>query len=217
MSEATKKFQDPYVQVEFDNVVLGGKESDNKVCVVVPDGTGGDARHIVSKDYKLWQNSAVNEAANDIFSRSKYSWIERKTYFDGKRYNAFYWTDETVAQIQNGATNEIKLGCKVRNAYDGTGAVGFDFFGLNGSCLNEYHSANLFGSYVWRHTENDGIDINDAITQISVGAEKLIEVAPRIQSWNEKDLQVDHVVAARNESGRLEHLSSPSRHPASSH
>ena len=152
---------------------------------------------ILSKDYNLIKNSAAKDIGDNIKSRSDYLWEELKCFWDGKKYAHYYISTEPVTEIENGGTHPIHLGIMLRNSYDGSSCFGLEIFACNMQCANQYISRNRFGFFAIKHTDNEAINIEDAVTNIGIGAQRLIEVAPKIGELRHKALSVDDIRSAK--------------------
>jgi hypothetical protein len=84
-----------------------------------------------------------------------------------------------------------------RNAYDGSGLFGFEFFIMNMVCLNQFVDRKRMGFFAVRHISADSFDIDDAVANVGHSANKLVEIAPKYTAMIGQDLTVDTIVNAR--------------------
>ena len=205
------EFSDPFAEVEITPVEIPGVAEHNNIAVRVKDDAGEwQKAGILSKGYNLVKNSLCYETALDIFSRSPFKFEELlggkpdphgKTarYFDGKRYLHYFASVDPIIE-----TGDLKLhlGARLGNSYDGSGKYVFEIYGLNPFCTNQYLQRNLFGCFEVRHTVNGSFhfDMDDAIKNLSVGAQNVIAAAPRIVEMKNKPLEIEDVRnAAKND------------------
>ena len=85
-----------------------------------------------------------------------------------------------------------------RNSYDGSTKFGLEFFIMNMICANQYIARKLMGYFAIRHTGENKIDVEDALQNISEGTTRLISIAPKIESFIAKPLQIADLVSARS-------------------
>jgi hypothetical protein len=192
--QMASKFSDPFVQVGMEEVKVGG-QSVPKVGVMIKDDDGKkQCVGILGKDYNLIKNQVAHDTAHDVMSRSKWKWQELKSMWNGRMYIAHYITQKSIIN-----ENDIPLhaGIMVRNAYDGTGCFGFEMFACNLHCTNQYISRNRFGFFAIRHTGKNEFDIDDALQNVQVGADKLLEVAPVIHSLRKTPLSLPGIIEAK--------------------
>lgn len=182
------KYTNPFTDVKLDKVSAGGVEI-NKVSVMVKDDEGSyQCAGVMGSGYNLITNEFAKDTLDDIKTRSGYNWKSLKSFFDGRKYVEHFITKEKITSLHNGKEQALHLGIMGRNSYDGTGAYGIELYACNQVCLNQYYSRNLFGYFAIYHTDSQSYLIDDAVQQISVGANKLIEVAPMIQSMRSEKL-----------------------------
>lgn len=202
MAEATMTagksvFSDPYAEVDIQPVQVAGEDVP-KVAVRVKDDSGNyKVSGILHKDYQLYKNSLVRDVVSDIITRSGMEWANLKTLWDGKKYASYVYTKNPIIEIKNGHTYPIHLGAMARNSYDGSTKLGLEFFAMNTICMNQYIARKTMGYFAIRHTGNNGFDINDALQNISLGATRLTQLAPRLQTLIAKPLEIKDLVAAK--------------------
>ena len=193
----TSKFSDPFAPVTTKPVEVGGEEV-NKVAVMVTDDDGTEhLAGILGKNYNLIKNEVADDVSHDIMSRSPFKWNPLKSFFNGKRYAAHYITADPVTSIVNGDEHPIHLGFMVRNSYDGSGLFGLEMFACNMKCVNQYISRNRFGYFQIYHVDSQSYLIEDAVKNVSIGAEKLLEIAPQIQSMRDEELTTQYLCEAK--------------------
>lgn len=200
-------FSNPFTDVKLEKVSAGGQEISNVAVMVKGDDDVYHSAGIRAAGYNLITNQFAKDTVDNIKTRSGYTWKSlRAPFFDGRKYVEYFITNETITSIQNGKEMPLHLGILCRNAYDGKGAFGIEFYGCNMECTNQYYSRNLFGYFVIYHTESDSYHIDDAVEQISVGANKLIEVAPRIQDMRSQPLTSEMIINTKKalEGGKSE-------------
>ena len=177
-------FTNPYADVQVSPIMVQGETMSNKLAVQVraDDDTWSAKPSVVSTGYSVITNSEARDCGHDIMTRSPYTWRGLKTHWDGKRYIGYHLTNEKIAQIDtDGEPHPIHLGLMIRNSYDGSSIFGIQLFVANMVCLNQYQDRNRFGYFAIRHTERNW-DFSDALSQIGHGAQRAIEIAPRIQA-----------------------------------
>lgn len=194
------QFTDPYAEVIVEELSAGGEIITSKKAIkVMDDENNFQTVGIVSKDYNLIQNSMAKDVADDIFTRSPYDWKslidirgKERLHWDGKRMNHFYITDETIANINGG---DIRLGALLRNSYDGSSVFGFELYLCNMKCTNQYISRNQFGYFSIKHTANGQLhfDLEDAVNELSQGAQRAIAVAPKIDALSNLPVEVNSI------------------------
>ena len=190
-------FTNPFADVDIQPVTVAGQEV-NKIAVRVKDDSGEyQTQGFLSKDYNLLKNSRIKEIGEDIFSRSPYKWNNLKTNWNGKTYTDFYHTEEVIETIENGGKVDLQLGCMLRNAYDGSGAYGMEFYILNPFCTNQYYARNQMGYFAFRHIGDNEINLQDAVDNISVGAQNLISLAPIIKELKSVPLKIEDITSAK--------------------
>jgi len=194
------KSTDPFADVMLEKVMVAGQEVKQRAVMVRDDDGEFKAVSVVGPDYNLVPNSVCRDVMGDVMSRSEYDWKPLKNFWDGKRFIQMHITTETITAINDdGREHPLHVGLMVRNTYDGSGTFSFEMYACNMVCTNQYINRNRFGFFAMRHTPGEvgRWDINDALANIGVGANNLLEVAPRIQSMMEQPLTVDHIVDAR--------------------
>jgi len=194
------KFSDPFAEVVQEPVEVGGDEV-AKVGVRVKDDDG-DWRlaGIQHAGWQLIKNSIAKDVGDNIMSRSPYEWKELKVLWDGKRYAHYFITEAPITQVvvggQDSDIHQLHLGMMMRNAYDGSGKFGMEMFACDYACTNQFVSRKRFGYFAIYHNDADSWQIDDAIENISTGADNLIRVAPRIQELSNIELNSGHIVNA---------------------
>jgi len=190
------KFSDPYAQVDIQPVHVAGKEIE-KIAVRVKDDNGEQqVVGILSKDYNLINNSIVRDVEHDIMSRSGMEWTNLKTLWDGKRYVNYYYSKNALTELKNGTTYPLHLGMMSRNAYDGSGLFAFEFFIMNMVCLNQFIARKQMGYFAVRHIAADHFDIEDAVKNVGISSNKLVEIAPKYTAMIEHKITVDDIIDA---------------------
>ena len=195
-------FSDPYAEVKLQKPMVGEKEMPNQAVMVKSDQGEFEPVASVGPGYNLVPNQLCRDLADDIVSRSDYSFEPLKTLWDGKRFVQMMISNESFTTIHQ---NELKVGLMFRNTYDASGALAFEMFMCNQICSNQYHNRNRFGFFALRHTP-DGVgqwDIQDAVDQIGAGVGKLIEAAPRIKEMMDEPLTIDHLTEAHRRLDKL--------------
>jgi hypothetical protein len=168
----------------------------------VQDSSGAyQVMGILGRDYQLLSNRKVRDYAEDIMSRTgqEYGGYHNlKTLFDGKRYVDFFASNNPIVSVQNGKELPIHLGLACWNSYDGTRASGFECFALNPFCTNQYHSRNRFGFFAWRHTgaDNRQLDVDDALSNLAIGAQNVIAIAPAIKLLKAAPITAEAITTA---------------------
>lgn len=191
-------YSDPFVTAKIAPVQVAGNDVE-KIGVTLADDQGMEhCVGILSKDYNLVQNSTARDLALDVMSRTDYGWKEIKTIWNGKQFIQTYATVEPLTQIGNESTTiyPIHAGIMIRNSYDGTGRFGFEFFAMNQLCQNQYISRNRFGYFAFRHTKL-GFDLDDAIMNVQLGSDRLLEIAPKINELRSTELTANHLLKAK--------------------
>jgi hypothetical protein len=192
------KFSDPYASVDIQPVSVAGKEIE-KIAVRVKDDAGEEqVVGILSKDYNLIKNSIVRDIEHDIISRSGMGWKNLKTLWDGKRYVNYFYSENALTTLKNGAEYPLHLGMMSRNAYDGSGLFALEFYIMNMACLNQFINSKQMGRFAIRHIAADNFDITDAVQNINISSNKLVEIAPKYQAMIQAPLSVEDIVNARN-------------------
>jgi hypothetical protein len=183
-------FSDPFAAVDLQPVVVAGETVPTRVAVRVQADDGQYAVNgILGRDYQLLTNRKVRDLAEDILSRAQDQYgafHSIKTLWNGKVYIDYFASEGSLTR--NGL--DLKLGLLAWNSYDGTRKTGFEVYALNPTCTNQYHSRNRLGFFAWRHTPGEAqqIDTEDALQQISVGAQNIIKVAKEIEVFKAVDL-----------------------------
>ena len=193
------KSTDPFADVMLEKVTVAGQEV-NKRAVMVRDDLGEfKPVSVVGPEYNLVPNSVCRDVMADVMSRSEYDWKPLKNFWDGKRFIQMYITNDAITAVKNGQEYPLHVGLMVRNTYDGSGAFSFEMYACNMVCTNQYINRNRFGFFAMRHTSGEAgkWDVNDALGNIGVGADNLLQLAPRIQEMMGQSLTVDHIVDAR--------------------
>lgn len=199
MEKATKAtFSNPFADVDMQPVQVAGEDV-AKVAVRVKDDKGEyKLAGILGKDYTVYKNSLARDVASDIMTRSGMPWKQLKTLWDGKKYADYYYTENPITAIANGSTYPLHLGMMTRNSYDGSSKFGFEFFIMNTICLNQYIARKIMGYFAVRHTGHNDFDIEDALQNVSLGATRLTQLAPRLQQLTTRELTVADITQAAN-------------------
>jgi hypothetical protein len=191
-------FSNPFADIDMQPVQVAGEDV-AKVAVRVKDDKGEyRVAGILGKDYTVYKNSLVRDVVSDIMTRSGMLWKNLKTLWDGKKYIDYFHTEEPITAIKNGATYPLHLGMMARNSYDGSSKLGLEFFIMNQICANQYIARKQMGYFAIRHTGDNGFDVNDALQNISEGATRLTQFAPRLEHFISQDLTVADITAAAN-------------------
>lgn len=195
------KFSDPFAEAKTEPVEVAGKEV-AKLAVTVKDDDGEyQCVGILSKDYPLIKNTVARDMGSNIMSRSDYEWRELKVLWDGKKFVQYFVTREPIAQIQTqmggNGIHPLHLGLMMRNTYDGTGKYGLEIFGFDFVCTNQFISRNRFGYFAIYHHDSQTFKIDDAIENVSIGANNLLAIAPKFQEMTAIPLTTEIVVGAR--------------------
>lgn len=202
------KFSNPYAEVVQEPVEVGGDRV-SKVGIRVKDDDGNfQLAGIQHADWQLIKNSIAKDVGDNIMSRSPYEWENVKCLWDGKKYANYFITRESIARVDTGlvqpqgapndgvAIRGLHLGMMMRNAYDGSGKFGMEMFACDYSCTNQFISRKRFGYFAIYHNEKDTWKIDDALDNITIGAENLIAIAPRIQELANTPLESGHIIEA---------------------
>lgn len=175
------KFSDPYAEVKAFPVLSAGKEIAGKQSIMIKDDDGEwQNAGILSNGYNLVKNTLARDVADDIMSRSGFTWNNLKSVWTGKSFVSYHITNETHAVIRNGGEHQLRFGVMMYNSYDGSSRFGFEFFMCNMSCTNQYISRNRFGYFSIRHTD-DNFDLEDAVRELGHGAQSALAIAPKIE------------------------------------
>ena len=189
-------FSNPFADVDMQPVQVAGEDV-AKVAVRVKNDNGEfKLAGILGKDYSIHKNSLAKDVASDIMSRSGMEWSNLKTLWDGKKYADYFYTSNPITEIKNGAVYPLHLGMMLRNSYDGSSKFGMEFFVMNQICMNQYIARKIMGYFAVRHTGTNNFDIQDALQNVSVGATRLTQLAPRIENLIGKDLTTADITAA---------------------
>jgi hypothetical protein len=200
---ALQVYTNPFAKVQVEPVTVSGDEIASKIAIRVQsdDGTWSKQPSILSAGYQLITNEEAKDAGDDIMSRSQMPWEEIKTHWDGRRYIGYHITKSAITSINRGGTSEnhpIHLGMMVRNSYDGSSLFSIEMFIANMVCLNQYVDRNRFGYFAIRHV-GDAWDVEDALGQIAIGAERAIAVVPKISALRSTPLQIEHIIKAHEQ------------------
>ena len=189
-------FSNPFADVDMQPVHVAGEDV-AKVAVRVKNDNGEfKLAGILGKDYSIHKNSLVKDVASDIMTRSGMAWTNLKTIWDGKKYADYFYTSDPITEIKNGAVYPLHLGMMLRNSYDGSSKFGLEFFVMNQICMNQYIARKTMGYFAVRHTGVNNFDIQDALQNVSLGATRLTQLAPRLENLISRDLTVDDITAA---------------------
>jgi len=194
-------FSDPFSEVRESPVSVAGQEVNSKIAIEVQNDDGEwKLAGIRSKDYHLIKNDVARDVGDDIMSRSDYRWKPLKHIWDGKRYVHYHITEEPITTIDTrhpkNPHRPIHLGMMMRNTYDGKGKFGLEIYAMDFICTNQFISRNLFGYFSIYHGDKQEFLIDDAIQQVSKGANNVLAIAPRIQELSSTPLTSDHIVKA---------------------
>lgn len=197
------KVTDPFAEVKTIIPSIEGRASLSKQCIMVKDDKGVfQEAGWVSPDYNLIPNERAHGILDDICTRSKFGFHQmRPDFFDGKRYVAYRMSDEPLFEIKNGLSRTGKVGIACLNSYDGSTALRIQMFVAFLECLNQNHYGNRFGNFSIKHIINgDGegdVNFGDALEQIQLGANRLMNAAPLFQRLTSVDLDMDLLRAAK--------------------
>lgn len=192
--------KDPFTDVVLQRVQAGGEEL-RQQAIMVKDDEGRFIHNgaIVGPEYTLVPNSICRDVLDDVMSRSKYEWTAMLTNWNGKQFQQLFHTTTAITEIANGGSHPIHVGLMIRNSYDGTMAFGFEIFAMNMICQNQYIQRNRFGYFSMRHTpgEAGSWDVNDALENVGIGAEKIIQIAPRIELLRSEPLTTTRLLETK--------------------
>ena len=190
-------FTDPFAEVDTQPVQVAGEDV-AKVAVRVKDDKGEfKLAGILGKDYTIYKNSLVKDVVSDIMTRSQMKWTNLKTLWDGKRYVDYFHTVDPITSIKNGHEYPLHLGMMARNSYDGSSKFGLEFYIMNMICTNQYIARKMMGYFAIRHTGENTIDVEDALQNVSLGATRLTQLAPRLQNFISKPLALPDLIEAK--------------------
>jgi hypothetical protein len=204
MASQKASFSDPFAPVEVQPVSVAGETVPTRVAIRVRNDDGNfDVQGIVGRDYQMMPNRRVRDIGEDVMSRAPVDlggFNPLKTLWNGKHYVDYFASRNPLVAV-NGTASELKLhlGVMLWNSYDGTRKTGIEIYALNPFCTNQYHSRNRFGFFAWRHTpgETVGIDTEEAMNNLAVGAENIIRIAPVIQELKAKPLAIEDLREAK--------------------
>jgi hypothetical protein len=117
--------------------------------------------------------------------------------WDGKKYFDYFYTTNPMITLKNGHEYPLHLGMMVRNAYDGTSVFGLEFYIMNMICTNQFIARKAMGYFAIRHDGNEKFDIEDSLQNVSIGAKKIVEIAPRYTRMIESPIGIQNIVNAR--------------------
>lgn len=200
MAVVKQQYSNPFASVQIDPITILGETVSSKIAVRVQsdDGSWSETPAILSSDYKLIKNEVARDISSDIMSRSGYRWKELKTVWDGKKYVAFHITEQSLVNVGGGNSDHpLHLGAMVKNSYDGSGVFGIELYACNIVCTNQYHDRNRFGYFSIRHDSAKDFDVQDALENLSRGADKIIAVAPVLKQLRATPLTIGHILSAR--------------------
>jgi hypothetical protein len=190
---------DPFAEVNLVPVKHGNVDTD-KVFVELQDPEGNmqplaGLNTVHSKGYKLITNQAVHDMAGDILSRTGKNFQPLASsggksghiYWDGaKRFSAKWYCTDIAESLPGG--HAMAMGVEVLNSYDGSFPVGIKFFAMNLLCANQFYANNLFGNFVFRHTEGQANvfeDVPAALSSISQQADSFLKLLPEFKRLQE--------------------------------
>jgi hypothetical protein len=193
---------DPFTPVALEKMTVGGEEVP-KLAVMVKDDLGKfQLASAVSPGYQLISNEVAQNVMDDIMTRSNQTWHKHSSLWDGRRFSAAYFNDEEIMSVGSGeAQRSLRLGIQLRNSYDGSCSMGIEMFICAYECKNQFFQRNRFGNFVIRHTTDGGNadwDVEDAIQQISLGGEGLLQLAPRFEEMTKKPMTLPLLQGAVN-------------------
>jgi len=186
----TYKSTNPFTEVNLEPVQVAGQEV-AKTAVTIKDDDGNiQLAGIQGPEYQLITNHQVRDFIDDLTSRSQDTFRPLKTIWDGKRFATMHISENRIASYSNGHERGLFVGIMGRNSYDGTSMFGLEMFAFDIECANQFHHRNRFGYFAIRHTPDarNKFDVNDALQNLSAGAQSIIEAAPVIQSLRTKPL-----------------------------
>lgn len=200
-----KVFSDPYAPVEL-KPMSAGDEDINKMAVMVKDDAGVfRCSGVVSPNYDLITNEVARDLAHDVMTRSPMDWepFEKRDngsrialgyQWNGKRFGMTFWTTEPVFTAGKGSLERpAHLGLMIRNSYDGSHTFHIEHCLCFQRCYNQFINRHRFGSFVIRHTQVGGKrswDVEDAVQQISLASERLLELAPVFDKMQAEPIDV---------------------------
>jgi len=178
---------------------VGGKEV-NQMAVMVKDDKGDYVfANPVSTDYRLIKNHKARDIADDIMTRSDMDWNKHSVSWNGKRYATAFFSEQSLAKVGGqGLGRDLRMGLLTRNSYDGTSSFGIEFFICAYECKNQFIDRNRFGFFTMRHSNNSEMDmtVDDALEQMTRGADKLIKMAPLYEDMAKKPLELADIKQA---------------------
>lgn len=186
--------------MQLEKVQVAGQEVAKSAVMVRDDQGNMQLASIQGQQYQLITNSMARDFIDDVISRSDHVWNPLTSHWDGKRFVSLYITQNKIGVIESGEANEIYLGLKVYNSYDGSSCFGLETFAFNIKCSNQYHHRNRFGFFAIRHTpdQTKAFDVQDAIQNISVGTQNVLQSIPSLEDMRNKPLSVPMLTDARS-------------------
>lgn len=202
----TIKTTNPYAEVELVTPQINGRDMETRQVVMVKDDEGVyQESGVVSKGYQLIKNELAHGILEDIVTRSGEPFHDlRGAHWDGKRYVEYKMSDRSLFEVQrNGVNRTAKIGIALQNSYDGSCALRVQMFIALLECSNQCIESNLFGSFSLKHQiggNGEGlINVEDAVSQIGEGAQRLIAAAPVMERLGDIPLTLDMLKLARRE------------------
>jgi hypothetical protein len=185
---------DPFCDVDL----LPLEETQGKYAVVrlknaetgsfVPLDTKGA---IHGRDYRLVPNTLINQLAQDVLTKTEMPFellgqasgsTLGHTVWDGKKFARRWVIKQPHADDQLGT---LMMGVEAVNSYDGSFKVGLQFFFIHTSCINQFHSGNLMGSFVFSHFDHGDrtldADIEQAVGAVGQQAKSFASVLPKLR------------------------------------
>jgi hypothetical protein len=193
------KSTNPFTEVQLASVQVAGQEV-AKTAVTVKDDEGKmQLAGIQGPEYQLITNHQVRDFIDDLTSRSEHTFKPIKTIWDGKRFATMHISEQRIASYSNGHERGLFVGIMRRNSYDGTSTFGLEIFAFDIECANQFHHRNRFGYFAIRHTPEaqNRFDVQDALTNLSKGAQNVIEAAPIIQNLRTQPLNHRLLIEAK--------------------
>jgi len=149
---------------------------------------------IHGRDYRLVPNTLINQLAQDVLTKTEmpFELLNQAKEFNGHRGQHTVWDGKKFARrwIINQAHSDDRLGTLMMgveavNSYDGSFKVGLQFFFINTDCVNQFHSGNLMGSFIFSHFDRGDrtleADIEQAVTMVGQQAKSFALVLPKLR------------------------------------
>jgi len=147
---------------------------------------------IHGRDYRLVPNTLINQLAQDILTKAEMPFellgqasgsTTGHTVWDGKKFARRWLIKQPHADDQLGT---LMMGVEAVNSYDGSFKVGLQFFFVHTQCINQFHTGNLMGSFVFGHFDHGDraleTDIEQAVSTIGQQAKNFASVLPKLRT-----------------------------------